>query len=84
MKQRKNGRQWETIVGYTLDDLLIRLESQFKEGMGFHNYGELEIDHIKPRSSFDFSNDSSVAECWKLDNLQPLWMSENRRKWANV
>lgn len=84
LTQRKNGRKWEDIVGYSLNELVNHLQSGFKDGMGFHNYGEWEIDHIKPRSSFDFSKEDAVVECWKLQNLQPLWMSENRSKWANL
>jgi hypothetical protein len=81
----KNGRKWESIVGYTRDELVAHLESQFKEGMTWENYGAWEIDHIRPKASFAFQSDADAEfkECWKLSNLQPLWMPENRRKWAH-
>jgi hypothetical protein len=78
----KNGRKWEQIVGYTLDDLKNHLEAQFREGMSFDNFGEWHIDHIKPRAAFDFQdeNDPDFLDCWKLENLQPLWKHENLKK----
>ena len=82
IKNSKGGRQWETLVGYSLSDLLAHLESRFKDGMQWNNYGSWEIDHIKPRSKFDFSKPEALKECWNLNNLQPLWMPENRSKWA--
>ena len=78
----KAGRKWEAIVGYGLDRLCAHLESQFTEGMSWDNYGQWEIDHIKPRAAFDFTDDGVVVEAWSLDNLQPLWRADNRRKWA--
>lgn len=81
----KNGRRWEVLVGYTLSDLRCHLEARFSEGMTWDNYGEWEIDHIRPRSSFSFvsAEDEDFKKCWALDNLQPLWRSDNRRKWAH-
>lgn len=65
-------------IGCNLDDLKIHLESQFKIGMTWDNYGKWEIDHIIPLASA-----KNVEELFKLchySNLQPLWMSENRKK----
>lgn len=78
----KNHRKWQILVGYTTKELMAHLESQFQEGMSWDNYGKWEIDHITPKSWFDFqsSNDEKFKECWALDNLQPLWMLENRSK----
>lgn len=86
MTQRKNGRRWETLVGYTVYDLMEHLESLFREGMSWDNYGAWEIDHIKPLASFSITSyeDENFKKCWGLENLQPLWMSDNRRKWAHI
>ena len=81
LRLRKQGRRWELIVGYTVDDLMRQLGSKFVDGMSWDNYGEWEIDHIKPKSLFD-ATDAGIAEAWALDNLQPLWMSANRSKHA--
>lgn len=75
----KNGRHWESLVGYTLEDLKRHLENQFKDGMSWENYGKWHIDHIKPKSSFKFQSteNEEFKRCWSLDNLQPLWAKDN-------
>jgi len=82
LKRNKNGYHWEKLVGYTLDNLIQHLESQFKEGMTWDNQGKWHIDHIRPIFSFDFDSykDKEFRQCWALDNLQPLWAKDNLRK----
>lgn len=78
----KDGMSWESLVDYDLFKLKEHLEKQFKGGMNWGNYGEWHIDHIKPVYSFEITNtyDEEFRECWKLDNLQPLWEGENLSK----
>lgn len=80
----KNGRSWERLVGYRLDDLIAHLERQFLKGMSWENMGEWEIDHIRPKSSFSYqsSDDPEFRACWGLSNLRPLWFVDNRSKHA--
>jgi hypothetical protein len=89
LKGSKNGKHWEDLVGYTLEDLMEHLENQFEDWMNWENHGvykdgELrwQIDHIRPVSSFNFTSaeDKEVKECWSLDNLQPLEVIENIKK----
>jgi len=73
------------IVGLaSWDDLKIHIESQFKEGMSWNNYGigknntTWHIDHIIPISSAN-----TLEEVKKLNhysNLRPMWGSDNIRK----
>lgn len=67
-------------LGYSIHHLKEYLESKFLEGMSWDNYGAWHIDHIKPCSLFDQSDESQFKECWSLSNLQPLWASDNIRK----
>lgn len=80
----KNGRHWESLVGYTLADLKCHLEKQFKPGMTWDNYGRngWHIDHIIPISAFNFTSPDHLdfKLCWSLSNLQPLWAFENCSK----
>lgn len=78
----RGGNHWEDLVNYTLDELMTHLESLFAEGMSWDNYGQWHVDHIRPKSSFNFESyvDSEFKKCWALENLQPLWGEDNLRK----
>jgi len=91
----KNGHKWEDLVGYTCKDLMNHLESQFIEGMTWDNYGHPQknnislkwsIDHIIPSVAFNYNtyNDIDFKRCWSLNNLRPLWSSENSSKGCKV
>jgi len=82
LKEKKNGHKWDDLVGYTCEDLMPHLESQFEEGMSWGNKGKWHIDHIIPRSRFNFDSpeDAEFKECWALNNLQPLWAEDNLAK----
>ena len=82
IKGNKGGRHWEDIVGYTLSDLKEHLESLFTDGMTWENQGAWHIDHLKPVSSFTFTNpkDEDFKLCFALSNLQPLWAKDNLEK----
>lgn len=82
LRDGKQGRKWEELVGYTLSDLEKHLESLFQDGMSWENMGKWHIDHIVPRSSFSYKtpNDPDFKVCWSLDNIQPLWAIDNLKK----
>jgi hypothetical protein len=73
----KNKKHWEDLVGYTVNDLILHLESKFTKGMNWKNYGKngWEVDHIIPQYYFNYKDYSckSFKVCWSLNNLQPLW-----------
>lgn len=74
------------LLGYTIEELMNHLESLFTDGMTWDNYGEWHVDHKKPMTLFDFTStdDEGFKECWKLDNLQPLWANENLSKGSRI
>lgn len=72
-----------TLAGCSRAELLKHIESQFKRGMQWNNYGKVwEVDHIQPCSSFDLTNPSEQRKCFHFSNLRPLGVSANRRKHA--
>ena len=73
----KEGTTLE-ILNYSPLELKENIEFKFTEGMSWENYGEWHIDHIKPISSFDKTEDPKVIN--SLDNLQPLWAFDNLSK----
>lgn len=72
---------WEQYFPYTLQELKEHLELQFQPGMTWENYGRYgwHIDHIIPQSvlPFDSIEDLNFRICWSLDNLRPLWYTDN-------
>jgi len=82
LKGQKNGRHWEILVGFTLDELKKHLEKQFTYGMAWNNYGEWHIDHKIPIVVFNFTKPehTDFKKCWALKNLQPMWARENISK----
>lgn len=80
----KSKRTME-LLGCTIEYLKIHLESQFKDGMTWDNYGRRgdrswEIDHRRPCVSFDLSDVAQQEQCFHYTNLQPLWWYENLSK----
>jgi hypothetical protein len=68
------------LVGCSIIELRNYLESKFTDGMSWANYGEWEIDHIIPCSSFNLVNLNEQKKCFHFTNMQPLWKTDNRRK----
>lgn len=74
LRENKAGQHWESLVGYTLKELIIHLESQFDKNMSWNNYGSYwHVDHYIPKSWFMYENPKDIGFkiCWGLDNLQP-------------
>lgn len=72
------------LIGCSIIALREHLESQFKEGMNWDNYGKWHIDHIRPCSSFDLNDLEQQKICFNYKNLQPLWAEDNLRKGAKI
>lgn len=85
-EERKNRRKSLNYLPFTIDNLKKHLEKQFKNGMSWRNYGEWHIDHIIPQSYYNYNSMDcdEFRECWKLENLQPLWAFENMSKGSKI
>lgn len=68
------------LLGCSVELVRKHLESQFKEGMTWGNYGEWHIDHIRPCASFDLTKLEEQKKCFHYTNLQPLWAKDNLSK----
>ena len=69
------------LLGCSVKELRMWLESQFQQGMSWDNYGsKWHIDHYFPCASFDLTKAKEQGLCFHWTNLQPLWATENLRK----
>lgn len=86
LKQRNLNKckaGWQSLVGYTAEQLKLHLEQRFTPEMSWENYGSYwHIDHIEPQSWFNYDSMDHPAfkACWALDNLQPLEAKANMSK----
>lgn len=78
---RKTHKKFD-VLGYTPKELMAHLESLFTDGMSWDNMGEWHIDHVRPVALFNFDSmdHPEFKECWALENLQPMWESDNLSK----
>lgn len=74
----------ENLLGCTFEELKNYLQSKFLPDMSWENYGDWHIDHIKPCSSFDLTQEAQQKECFHYTNLQPLWAIDNISKGAKI
>ena len=76
----KRELTYTQILGSTVREFEEYLASKMTDGMSYDNYGMWEVDHIIPFSSFDFNDLEELRKCGNYRNLQPLWMTDNRKK----
>jgi hypothetical protein len=81
LKNKSNSS--EELLGCPIEEYVVYLEQQFDSKMNWGNYGKnkyWEIDHTKPISTFDLSNEEEVKKCFNYLNTKPLSVNENRKK----
>jgi hypothetical protein len=66
-------------LGCTIEEFIAHIEGEFKEGMTWENYGEWQIDHIKPLGVKGLTEEE-IIERFEFTNTQPLWAADNIRK----
>lgn len=87
----KNGQKKGSAIkdlGCSIEELKFYLKKQFYsnketgEMMTWDNYGFYgwHIDHIKPLSNFDLTNEEQIKIASHYNNLQPLWAKDNLTK----
>jgi len=87
LKGRRNGKRLISLVNYSAKDLKKHLEKQFTPEMNWDNYGNYwEVDHTIPKTAFHYIaiEDPNFIKCWGLNNLRPLFIDRNRKKYNKV
>lgn len=78
LKVKGLGKHSKTLdlLGCSIRDFRIHLESQFHPLMNWENYGKVwHIDHIIPCSKFNLSLKEEQQRCFHFSNTQPLFIS---------
>jgi hypothetical protein len=76
----KSSKQNSTLkyLGCSIEFLKKWFELNFDGNMTWKNRGNYwHIDHIKPCSSFDLTNQDDIYKCYNWTNLRPLEKNEN-------
>jgi len=71
------------LLGVSIKEVRVHIESQFIGGMSWKNHGAWHIDHVRPCASFDLSDPAQQRACFHYTNLQPLWARDNLLKGTN-
>lgn len=84
----KKSMKTVELLGCSIENLKLSLESQFEPWMNWENHGNYnlkkktwEIDHRIPCDAFDLSKLEHQRACFHWSNLKPLDAKENRDKW---
>ena len=62
---------WE-LIGCNVVEMQAHIEGMFREGIGWHNRNEWELDHIRPLCEFDLTDIEQVKQCLHYSNVQIL------------
>lgn len=77
---KKSGPTFD-LLGCSVEEWMQHLESQFRPGMTWENYGPVwHVDHIKPCAAFNLLDPEQQRLCFSWTNTQPLFAEENLRK----
>lgn len=81
-----NSTELKKILGCSTKEFGKHLESLWKEGMNWENWGvgrdKWHIDHIVPAAYFDLTDPSQLKKCFHYTNQQPMWSTDNTTKGA--
>jgi hypothetical protein len=73
------------LLGCSIEEFKLHLESQFKDGISWDNYGNGEgnrwqVDHVIACRRFDLQKLEHQRVCFHYTNLSPLWTELNCKK----
>lgn len=76
----KNKKTLSTnkILGCSIEEFKLYLETQFQNGMTWENHGKWHIDHKTPNSWA--TTEAEVIALNHYTNFQPLWAEDNIKK----
>lgn len=81
VKKSSGRHSTRELLGCSFTEFRAWIESKFKRGMNWDNYGRVwHIDHVMPCSAFDLTRPEQVKVCFHFANLRPMGARENLSK----
>ena len=82
LKGKSKSASTMELLGCTIEELWIHLESKFEPWMTRENYGKggWDVDHIKACANFDLTDPAQQRICFHYTNLQPMEHIANIKK----
>ena len=78
-------KKFKPIIGCTRTHMRDWLEYNFKPDMTWDNYGATwNLDHVKPCSSFDLTDEDQLYKCFNWKNTMPIYCKQNLEKFNKV
>jgi hypothetical protein len=68
------------LLGCSVEEFKTYIESLWKPGMTWENYGMWHMDHKIPKCAFNLKDQEQRKICFNFKNIQPLWAHENMAK----
>jgi hypothetical protein len=68
------------MLGCNRYEFIEYIRNNLQEGMILDNFGEWEMDHTIPISSFKLESLDEIKKCFNYNNIKPMWKQENREK----
>jgi hypothetical protein len=89
---RKTIKKYNLDIKFSYDDMLGCNREEFKnyiinnlnDNMKIDNFGEWEMDHVIPISSFNFEIIEEIKTCFNYKNIKPMWKIENKQKYNKI
>lgn len=82
LKGEQKSQKTLELLGCSYEQFIQHIESLFKVGMTWENYGYRgwHLDHYIPCAAFDLTDPEQQKKCFHFTNLQPMWWKDNLLK----
>lgn len=79
------NKDFKELFGCSRKMFLHWIESNMLKDMNWSNYGKKwNLDHTKPCSSFDLTDQEQLKKCFSWKNTMPMFVSDNLKKYINI
>jgi hypothetical protein len=84
LKGLNKSESTQQLLGCSIGDFRLHIESNWEPGMSWDNYGhgvgKWGLDHMIPCAIFDLSKPEHQRRCFHFSNIRPMWAIANIKK----